>query len=125
MRSPPDWFNMATRIAPATTVRAMLILAAGLFSGAASAALTCEQLGNIAQTTEELRNQGSSLTFVLAEADKLEASDKLTKQDIGRVREVIDQTFKRTYTALEILQDCKDAQPSRWRWWRDKQGESK
>ena len=106
-------------------MRTILFLTLWLFYAAASAAVTCEQLGNIAQTTEELRNQGNSLASVLAEADKLEASDKMSKRDIGRVREVIDQTFKRTYTPLEILQDCRDAQPSRWRWWRDKQGESK
>ena len=106
-------------------MRAILFLASWFFCVAAPAAVTCEQLGNIAQTTEQLRNQGNSLASVLAEADKLEASDKMSKRDIGRVREVIDQTFKRTYTPLEILQDCRDAQPSRWRWWRDKQGESK
>ena len=106
-------------------MRTIIFLTASLTCGAASAALTCEQLGNIAQTTEQLRNQGNSLPSVLAEADKLEVSDKLSKQEVGRVREVIDQTFKRTYTPLEILQECRDAQPSRWRWWNDKQKDAK
>ena len=70
-----------------------------------------QRLGNIAQTTEELRNQGYALESVLAEADKLEASDKLSKQDIGIVKKTIDQTFKRDRTALEILQDCRAAKP--------------
>jgi hypothetical protein len=80
-------------------------------SVAASAAVTCEQLGNIAQTTEQLRNQGYALESVLAEADKLEVSDKLSKQDIGLVRKAVDQTFKRDRTPLEILQECKESRP--------------
>ena len=92
-------------------------LAACLFAGCAatapaSGAVTCDQLGNIALTTEQLRNQGNSLVAVLAEADKLEASDNLSKQDIARIKQVVEQTFKRDRTPLEIRQECKDA-PSR------------
>ena len=112
---------IATCMAPAALMRKVVFLTSWLACGAAAAAMTCEQLGNIAQTTEKLRNEGASLPSILAEADKLEVSDKLTKEDLGRVREVIDATFKRNYTPLEILQDCKDSQPSRWRWWSDKQ----
>jgi hypothetical protein len=92
-------------------MRAIIFMTSWLFSIAASAAVTCEQLGNIAQTTEDLRNQGYALESVLAEADKLEASDKLSKQDIGLVRKTVDQTFKRDRTPLEILQECKASRP--------------
>ena len=91
-------------------MRAIIFMTSCLVSVVASAAVTCEQLGNIAQTTEELRNQGYALESVLAEADKLEASDKLSKQDIGRVRKTVDQTFKRDRTPLEILQECRASQ---------------
>ena len=92
-------------------MRAIIFMTACLLNGVAAAAVTCEQLGNIAQTTEELRNQGYALESVLAEADKLEASDKLSKQDIGLVRKTVDQTFKRDRTPLEILQECRAAKP--------------
>ena len=106
-------------------MRKIVFLTLWLTCAAAPAAVTCEQLGNIAQTTEKLRNEGTSLPSLLVDADKLEVSDKLTKQDVGRVREVIEQTFKRNSTPLEILQDCNDAQPSRWRWWGNKQKDAK
>ena len=103
----------------------VMFLASWFFCVAAAADVTCEQLGNIAQTTEALRNQGNSLEAMLAEADRLEASDKLSIQDVSRVKEVVKQVFSRNLTPLEVLQDCRDAQPWQWRWWRDKQKDSK
>ena len=92
-------------------MRVILFVISCLSCVAAWAAVTCDQLGNIAQTTEQLRNQGYSLESVLAEADTLEVSDKLNKQEIARVRDTVDQAFRRTRTPLEILQDCKEARP--------------
>lgn len=92
-------------------MRVIMLMISWSICGAAGAAVTCDQLGNIAQTTEQLRNQGYSLEAVLAEADTLEVSDKLSKQEIARVRDTVDQAFRRTRTPLEILQDCKEARP--------------
>ena len=92
-------------------MRAIVFMISWLACHAAFAAVTCEQLGNIAFTTEQLRNQGYSLESLLTEADTLEVSDKLSKQEIARVRDTVDQAFKRTRTPLEILQDCKEARP--------------
>ena len=90
-------------------MRLTVVMIACLYSSAAAAAITCEQLGNIAFTTEQLRNEGYSLPTVLSEADKLETSDNLSKVEIGRVRDVVEQAFGRTRTPLEILQACKEA----------------
>ena len=89
-------------------MRLVLALIACLDCSAAAAAITCEQLGNIAFTTEQLRNEGYSLPAVLNEADKLETSDKLTKVEVARVREVVEQAFSLTRTPLEILKTCKE-----------------
>jgi hypothetical protein len=79
-----------------------------LYCAPAAATVTCDQLGNIAQATEQYRNQGESLQSLLAEADKLESSDKLSKGDMVRVRQTVQQSFDRTRTPLEIRQECKD-----------------
>ncbi len=92
-------------------MRAIVFMISWLACHAAFAAVTCEQLGNIAFTTEQLRNQGYALETVLAEANKLESSEKFGRQDIGRVREVVEKTFSRYRTPLEIVQECRDALP--------------
>jgi len=84
----------------------------GVYPVLAGAALTCEQLANTAAYAQQMRDKGYSLAEVKAEADKLEASDKLTPQEIGRVKEVVEQGFNGSLrTPLDILQECRDKQP--------------
>ena len=78
------------------------------YAVSATAAVTCDQLGNIALATEQFRNEGESLQAILAEANKLESANSLTKEDMQRVRQTVQQTYDRTRTALEIRQECKD-----------------
>ena len=71
--------------------------------------MPCDQLANIAFATQKLRDQGYSLTTVLAEADKLESSNKLTAADIESVKKVVEEAFKSgSRFPLEMLQKCKD-----------------
>jgi len=79
-----------------------------LYCAPAAAAVTCDQLGNIAFATEQYRNQGESLQAILVEADKLEAGNNLTKEDMARIRKTVQETYDRTFTPLEIRKDCKD-----------------
>ena len=88
-----------------------LILVTCAATATATAALTCDQLGNIAMATEQFRNEGESLQAILAEANKLEAGNNLTKEDMLRVRQTVQQTYDRTRTALEIRQECRDVPP--------------
>jgi hypothetical protein len=90
-------------------MRLIIVLILCSCGAAAAAAVTCDQLGNIALATEQYRNQGESLAAVLGEADKLEASNNLSKDDMVRVRQTVQQAFDRTRTPLEIRIDCKDA----------------
>ena len=90
-------------------MRPLLFLALAFHCVAVSAALTCEQLAGIAFTTQSLRDQGYSLDTVLAEADKLESSNKLTTAEIANVRSVVDQAFKGgSRVPLEVLRICKE-----------------
>jgi hypothetical protein len=74
----------------------------------AVAAISCDQLGNIALATEQYRNQGEQLQIIMAEADKLETANNLSKEDMMRVRQTVQQSYDRTRTPLEIRKDCKD-----------------
>ena len=74
----------------------------------AVAAVSCEQLADIAYATEQLRNQGHSLTTVLAEADKLELSGKFTRDELDLIKGVVDRAFKSIQSPLEVLQSCRD-----------------
>ena len=71
--------------------------------------MTCEQLASIAFATQKLRDQGYSLVTVLAEADKLESSNKLTAAELENVRSVVEQAFKGgSRLPLEVLRTCKE-----------------
>lgn len=75
---------------------------------AAHAALTCEQLVAIAQTTVGLRNQGVALNALLADAGR----DNMKSQFSAAELEVIRRTIARVYTGeispYEISQSCRD-----------------
>ena len=82
------------------------VVAAAFFCGAAQAAVTCEQLGQIAISTERLRDQGYSLPDIAAEADRLDATKKFTADEILTIRRVINDAFMRARTSNETLVEC-------------------
>jgi hypothetical protein len=73
---------------------------------AARAELTCEQLGTIAQATVELRNQGVSLTRLLADAERDEMKSRLTARELEIVRQVIRLSFDGTMSPAEVVEAC-------------------
>ena len=73
---------------------------------AARAELTCEQLGAIAKTTVELRNQGASLTRLLADAERDEMKNRLVEREIEVVKRVIRLTFDGTVAPAEVVEAC-------------------
>ncbi len=72
----------------------------------ARAELTCEQLGAIAKTTVELRNQGASLTRLLADAERGEMKDRLTARELEIVKQVIRLSFDGTLSPAEVVEAC-------------------
>lgn len=90
-------------------VRLVILLAFGLNCAVAAAALTCEQLANVAYATQQLRDQGNSLADVLADADRLKETDKLNDQDLERVRDIVGEAFSGgSSMPIEFLRECKD-----------------
>ena len=89
-------------------MRLIIVMLLCSYATAAAALVTCDQLGNIALATEEYRKQGVSLAALMVEADKLESSGNMSKEEVLLVRRTVQQTFDRTRTALEIRMDCTD-----------------
>ena len=73
---------------------------------AARAELTCEQLGVIAKTTIEMRNQGASLTRLLADAERGEMQSRLTARELEIVKQVIRLSFDATLSLAEVVEAC-------------------
>ena len=86
--------------------RAVLAAVLILACAAARAELTCEQLGAVAQTTVELRNQGASLTRLLADAERGEMRSRLTARELEVVKQVIRLSFDGTMSPAEVLEAC-------------------
>lgn len=76
-------------------------------SAAVAAAVSCEQLAEIAYVTERMRDNGTSLADVMLEADRIEASKKFTADEIAGIRETIDNSFKRIRNTNETLLECR------------------
>src|SRR5688572_26783640 len=84
----------------------LVIVFAGFFALNASAALNCEQLLAVSQTTIELRDQGRTLSSVLAEVERSELRQKLDAQEINLLRQVVRISFTSEYSPREIFESC-------------------
>ena len=95
-------------IGPRYPGAARMVLAAVLIlaCAAARAELTCEQLGAVAKTTIEMRNQGASLTRLLADAERGEMRSRLTARELEVVKQVIRLSFDGTMSPAEVLEAC-------------------
>ena len=87
-------------------VRVALAIQLLFVATVACAAVTCEQLGEIAYVTERLRDSGTSLAEVMLEADRLEAGKRFSDGDMLAIRETIENAFKRTRNTNETLVEC-------------------
>lgn len=81
-------------------------LIAAFIACGACAALNCEQLIAISQTTIELRDQGYSLNRVLAQVENDSAREKLDAQEINLLRQIVRVSFTSEYSPREILEAC-------------------
>ena len=73
-----------------------------------AAAVTCEQLGEIAYITERLRDNGTPLSDVMADADRLEADKQFGGADLEKIRETIHAAFNRIRNTNETLLECRE-----------------
>ncbi len=70
-----------------------LVVFNGFFSLHAHAALSCQQLVAVSQTTLSLRDQGHSLSAVLAEIERAEMRANLDAQEINLLRQIVRISF--------------------------------
>lgn len=89
--------------------RAILILVfvfKGFFVSDANAALSCEHLVAVSQTTITLRDQGHSLSAVLAEVERAEIRQTLDAQEVNLLRQIVRVSYTSEYSPREILEAC-------------------
>ncbi len=78
-----------------------------LVCAAARAEMTCEQYGAIAQETVRLRDQGASLSRLLADIERGEMKQRLTVRELGVVKDVIRASFNGMLSPAEVIESCK------------------
>ena len=78
-----------------------------LFCAVARAEVTCEQYVAIAQETLRLRDQGASLSRLLADFDRGEMAKRLTAHELGVVKDVIRHSFTGALSPMEVMEACK------------------
>jgi hypothetical protein len=79
-----------------------------LLAGAsAHAQMTCEQYGEIAQQTIRLRDQGASLSRLLADVERGELKKRLTAHELGVVKEVMRASFNGVLSPGEAVEACR------------------
>ena len=74
----------------------------------AQAEVTCAQLVAISQKTVSLRNQGTSLTAVLAETDNEEMKRQFTPTELEFIRLLIRESFIGGYSPYDVSEACED-----------------
>ena len=84
----------------------VLIVFSGHFAPTADAALNCDQLVAVAQTTLTLRDQGLTLSTVLAEVERSEIRQALDAQEINILRQIVRISFTSEYSPREVLEAC-------------------
>ena len=87
-------------------MRIALVASLSLSCVTAQAELTCEQLGSIAQTTVDLRNQGNTLNALLAEARR-DGKAKYDEQELVLIGNLIRHSYDSTVTPAEVIEACK------------------
>jgi hypothetical protein len=85
----------------------LVVVFTGFFVPVVGAALNCEQLVSVSQAAIALRDQGLSLSEVLAEVERGELRQSLDAQEINLLRQIVRISFTSEYSPREILEACK------------------
>jgi hypothetical protein len=75
------------------------------FCAAAQAEFTCEQYGAIAQEAVRQRDQGVSLSRLLADVDRGDMK-QLPQREIALVKDVIRHSFNSALSPIEVVEAC-------------------
>ena len=85
----------------------LLFVFSGHFFPNAVAALSCEQLVAVSQTTLALRDQGHTLSEVLADVERGDIRQALDAQEINLLRQIVRVSFTSEFSPREVLEACK------------------
>jgi hypothetical protein len=88
-------------------MRIFAIILLLLSCAAARAEMTCEQYGAIAQETIRLRDQGASLSRLLADIDRGEMKQRLTAHELNVVKDVVRHSFSGALSPADVVEACK------------------
>lgn len=88
----------------------LLFLAAGLAAVApAHAELSCEQIVASAQTAVTLRDQGMTLSRVLAETESAEMRGRFHPDELALLRRAIRLTYTGEVSVYELSESCAES----------------
>jgi hypothetical protein len=88
--------------------RAMIVAALLCMASApGQAALECDQVLAVAQTTIKLRDDGASLSAVMREMESGELRQKLDARELNLLRQIVRMSFTSEASLHEIAAACK------------------
>jgi len=93
-------------------MRVFLTILLLLAATGAGAEPTCNQLVAISQKTVDLRNEGASLSNVLAELEGAEFKQRFTPVEIDFIRLLIRESFIGAYSPYDVREACEDGRLS-------------
>jgi hypothetical protein len=91
---------------PSATPRVFAVIFLLLPCVAARAEVTCEQLVAISQKTVTLRNEGASLSSVLASTEDAEMKRRFTATELEFIRLLIHESFVGAYSPHDVYEAC-------------------
>ena len=89
-------------------MRILTVIFLFLYCAATGAEMTCEQYGEIAQQTVRLRDQGASLSRLLADIERGEMKQRLTAHELGVVKDVMRASFNGVLSPGEAVEACRN-----------------
>jgi len=89
--------------------RALLFALALSVAMPAQAQLSCEQIVASAQTAITLRDQGMTLSRVLAETEKPEMRERFRPDELGMLRQAIRLTYTGEVSVYELAGTCAES----------------
>lgn len=91
------------------SARAMVLIAVLIPALPVRAELSCDQLVATAQAGIALRDQGSTLRQVLAEADKAELRERFKPEELAVMRRALQLTYTGEVSMHELATSCAES----------------
>lgn len=73
---------------------------------AARADLTCEQLAAIGRTAIQLRNEGASLSRVLADIERSKLRERYTPDEVNAIRQAVRMVYTSEFSVDDLMESC-------------------